>query len=57
MIKDAMYIRIMEKDNGFRGQMKLFIMMNSWLCYGGAWRCENKITLSLRLHRDPASPS
>ena len=45
MIKDATYIRIMEKDNGFRGEMKLFIMMNSWLCYGGVWRCENKISL------------
>ena len=45
MIKDAMYIRIVEKDNGFREEMKLFIMMNSWLCYGGIWRCENKISL------------
>ena len=44
MINDAMYIRIMEKDSGFRGEMKLFIMMNSWLCYGGIWRCE-KISL------------
>ena len=57
MMKDAVHIRIMEKDNGFRGETNLSIMMSSWLCYGGIWRCENKITLALGLQGEPTSPS
>lgn len=45
MIVGAMNVRSMERYNGFRGEMKPFIMMNSWVCYGGVWRRKNKITL------------